>query len=97
MSSTTSLAPARVDFRPRLRPTQLVAQVMTQCLDSTWRMRVIRPSWPRIQGGSLKGERVPGAVSQEVFETRRGVAPCLISSRHKDAVGHSSPAGGHGG
>ena len=30
-------------------------------------------------------------------ERRRGVAVCLISSRHEDAVGHSSPGDARGG
>jgi hypothetical protein len=39
---TTPLAPGRVDFRPRPGPTQLAAQMMTQCLGSTERTRAMR-------------------------------------------------------
>ncbi|GDX94543.1 hypothetical protein LBMAG47_02060 [Planctomycetia bacterium] len=54
-SSTTPLAPGRVDLRARPGPTQLAAL----CPGSAWRMRAIRPSGPRIT------ESRPSALSPQ--------------------------------
>jgi hypothetical protein len=65
VSSTTPLAPGRVDLRPRPGPDPVGGFVSGQHVADAGDPAV----WAADHGEPLKGEGGPGPVSQEMFQT----------------------------